>query len=229
MRRVLDDAKFYAKNKRAHDRRAMRDLSAHPSDLEALGPVLARRIPLTIGANRASDILAALALAEDYRIRIAIQGGAEAWKVADALAKAKVTVMLTPSSNLPGSFDTLGSRLDNAALLAAAGVEVVIADMGEVHNIRNITQEAGIAVAYGLDREQALSALTLNVARVYGMDQRYGSIATGKVANLVVWPGDPFELSNMPDQVYIRGRAIPMVSRQTLLRDRYLDLSKYAP
>lgn len=229
MRRVLDDAKYYAKNKRAHDRRAMRDLSAHPSDLEALQPVLAGRIPLTIGANRASDILAALALATDYRIDIAIQGGAEAWKVADALAKAKVPVMLTPSSNLPGSFDALGSRLDNAALLARAGVDVVIADMGEVHNIRNLTQEAGLAVAYGLDREKALSALTLNVARAYGMDERYGSLASGKIANIVVWPGDPFELSNMPEQVYIRGRAVPMVSRQTLLRDRYLDLSKYSP
>jgi imidazolonepropionase-like amidohydrolase len=101
--------------------------------------------------------------------------------------------------------------------------------MGEVHNIRNITQEAGIAVAYGLDKEKALSALTLNVAKAYGMDDDYGSLAKGKVANLVIWPGDPFELSSMPEQVYIRGKAIPMVSRQTLLRDRYLDLSTYAP
>jgi imidazolonepropionase-like amidohydrolase len=166
-------------------------------------------------------------LAREYRIDVVIQGGIEAWKVADALARADVTVMLTPSANLPGSFDALGARLENAAMLAEAGVDVVIADMGEAHNVRNLKQEAGIAVAYGLDPETALSALTLNVARAYGMDARYGSISRGKIANLVVWPGDPFELSNWPEHVWIRGRAVPMVSRQTLLRDRYLDLSKY--
>jgi imidazolonepropionase-like amidohydrolase len=229
LRRVLDDARFYGRNKRAHERRAMRDLAAHPSDLEALQPVLAGRIPLMIGANRVSDILAALKLAEDYRIEISIRGGAEAWKVAEQLAKAKVPVMVTPSSNLPRNFDALASRLENAALLSKAGVEVVIADMGEVHNVRNLAQEAGIAVAYGMDWEAALSALTLNVARAYGMDDRYGSIAKGKLANVVVWPGDPFELEHWPDSVYIRGKAIPMRSRQTILRDRYMDLSKYKP
>lgn len=229
VKRVLDDAKFYGKNKRAHDRRAMRDLAAHPRDLEALQPVLARRVPLTVTANRASDILAAIALAEEYKIDIAIQGGREAWKVADELAKAKVPVMMTPSANLPSNYDTLGSRLENAGLLSKAGVEVVIAELGEAHNVRNITQEAGIAVAYGMDWEEALSALTLNVAKAYGMDKTYGSLESGKIANVVVWPGDPFELSNFPDQVYIRGEAIPMRSRQTLLRDRYLDLSGYTP
>jgi imidazolonepropionase-like amidohydrolase len=229
LRRVLDDARLYAHKKGAHDRRALRDLAAHPRDLEALAPVLARRIPLTLGANRVSDILAAIELAREYRIDIAIQGGREAWKVADELATAKVPVMVTPSANLPSNYDTLASRLENAAILSKAGVEVIIADMGEAHNIRNITQEAGIAVAYGMDREKALSALTLNVARAYGMEKRYGSLETGKVANIVVWPADPFELSSWPDQVYIRGAAIPMKSRQTLLRDRYLDLSKYKP
>lgn len=229
LRRVLDDARFYGRNKKAHDRRAMRDLAAHPSDLDALQPVLAGRVPLMVRANRVSDILAALELAKDYGLDISIRGGAEAWKVAEQLAEAKVAVMLTPSSNLPGSFDALASRLENAAILSKAGVEVVIADMGEVHNVRNLTQEAGIAVAYGMEWESALSALTLNVARAYGMDDRYGSIAKGKVANIVVWPGDPFELEHWPNSVYIRGRAIPMRSRQTILRDRYMDLSKYEP
>lgn len=229
VRRVLDDARLYARSKGAHERRALRDLAAHPHDLEALAPVLAGRIPLIVRANRASDILAALRLAADYRLDIAVLGGAEAWKVAEALARAKVPVVVEPSSNLPGSFEALGSRLENAALLHRAGVSVVIAHLGEAHNVRNVTQEAGIAVAYGLDWEAALSAITLNVARAYGMDDRYGSVAVGKVANLVVWPGDPFELSNRPERVFVRGREIPMTSRQTILRDRYLDLSGYRP
>ena len=158
-----------------------------------------------------------------------ILGGAEAWKVARELAEAKATVVLQPTRNLPGSFDSLGARLDAAALLAAAGVNVAIACLDDAHNVRNMTQEAGIAVANGLPWETALRAITLEPARVYGMDASYGSVEVGKVANLVVWDGDPLELSSRPTHVLVRGRAIPMVSRQTLLRDRYRDLGKFKP
>lgn len=223
MKRVLIDAREYQRRKGAHERRQMRDLAAHPADLEALQPVLAGKVPLMVRAHRASDILALLALGKEFKLRVVVVGGAEAWKVRDHLAEAKVPVVLTPSKNLPGSFDQLGARLENAALLAGAGVEVVIADIGGAHNLRNLTQEAGIAVAYGLPYGAALAAVTLNAARVYGMDKDYGSLEAGKVANVVVWPGDPFELSNWPDQVYVQGRPIPMRSRQTLLRDRYLE------
>jgi imidazolonepropionase-like amidohydrolase len=137
-------------------------------------------------------------------------------------------VVVQPSSNLPGSLDQLGARLDNAALLHEAGVRVGIAVLGEAHNVRNVTQEAGIAVANGLPPAVALSAVTLELARIYGMDAHYGSLAPGKVANLVVWDGDPFELSRWPTQVWVRGRAIPMRSRQTLLRDRYRDLERFS-
>jgi imidazolonepropionase-like amidohydrolase len=117
----------------------------------------------------------------------------------------------------------MGARLENAALLAAAGVEVGIAVLGDAHNARNVTQEAGLAISYGLDPERALSAITLVIARAYGMDAHYGSVAPGKVANLVVWGGDPFELSQRPEAVWIRGQPIAMRSRQTELRDRYLQ------
>ncbi len=229
MRRVLVDAREYQRRKGAHERRQMRDLAAHPTDLEALQPVLAGKVPLMVHADRASDILALIELGREFKLRVVVVGGAEAWKVRAQLAEAQVTVALTPSKNLPGSFDQLGARLDNAALLAGAGVEVVIADIGGAHNLRNLTQEAGIAVAYGLPYGAALAAITLNAARVYGMDKDYGSLEAGKVANVVVWPGDPFELSNWPDQVYVQGRPIPMRSRQTLLRDRYLERHELGP
>jgi len=227
LREVLTDARFYRQRRAAHDRRQSRDLAAHPLDLAALQPVLARRIPLTVSANRASDILALLEVARELRIRLAILGGAQAWRVAEELAKADVIVIIQPSRNLPSSFDSIGARLDNAALLHRAGVRVGIAMLGEAHNLRNVTQEAGIAVAYGLDREAALQAITLNIAEAYGMAEHYGSIEAGKVANIAVWETDPFELSNWPTQVYIRGKAVPMVSRQTLLRDRYMNLSSF--
>jgi imidazolonepropionase-like amidohydrolase len=227
LREVLSDARFYRQRKAAHDRRQSRDLAAHPLDLAALQPVLARRIPLTVSANRATDILALLEIAREFRIRIAILGGAQAWRVADELAKSDVVVIVQPTRNLPGSFDTIGARLDNAALLHRAGVRVGIAALGGAHNVRSVTQEAGIAVAYGLGHEAALQAVTLNIAEAYGMADHYGSIEAGKVANIAVWEEDPFELSSVPTQVYIRGKAVPMVSRQTLLRDRYMDLSSF--
>ncbi|MEX1365648.1 MAG: amidohydrolase family protein [Nannocystaceae bacterium] len=224
---VLDDARLYGERRTAFDRRQTRDLAAHRLDLEALGPVLDGTVPLVVHADRASDLLALAQLAEQTDLRIAVVGGAQAWKVAEALASAKISVIVQPSTNLPEGMDQLGSRLDNAALLHAAGVRVGIAVIGDAHNARNATQEAGIAVAYGLPPEVALSAVTLELARIYGMDAHYGSIEAGKVANLVVWDGDPFELSQWPQQVYVRGQAIPMRSRQTLLRDRYRDLSRF--
>jgi imidazolonepropionase-like amidohydrolase len=227
LRRAFEDARFLRRSKGAHDRGQSRELIAHPLDLEALYPILDGKIPLTINADRASDLLGLIALAEEFDIDLTIVGATEGWKVAQELAAADVTVVIQPSGNLPGNFDRLGARLDNAARLSKAGVRVAISDFGDSHNVRNISQEAGIAVSYGMEYEAALSAVTQNVAHAYGMEDRYGTIEKGKVANLVVWGGDPFELDNWAESVFIRGRTIPMESRQTKLRDRYLDLSKY--
>jgi imidazolonepropionase-like amidohydrolase len=228
LREVLDDARFYRDRRAAFERRQTRDVAAHRLDLEALLPVLDRQVPLVIAADRASDLLALCELAKQTGVRVVAVGASQGWKVAEALAEAGVAVVVQPSANLPGSLDQLGARFDNAALLHAGGVRVGIAVLAEVHNVRNVTQEAGLAVAHGLPPEVALSAITLELARSYGLDAHYGSIAAGKVANLVVWDGDPFELSRWPAEVWIRGRSIPLRSRQTLLRDRYRDLSRFA-
>lgn len=223
LREVLADARLYRARRGDHERAQLRELAAHPRDLEALFPVLDRKVPLVLAAERESDIAAAVDLAREEKLRITLVGAGEAWKLARRLADAKIPVIVQPTSNLPGSLDSLGARLDNAALLADAGVDVAIATFGAPHNLRNVAQEAGIAVANGLAWERALTATTLAVARAYGMEASHGSVSRGKVANLVVWDHDPFELSSFPRQVYIRGQAIPMVSRQTLLRERYRD------
>jgi len=227
LREVLGDARSFPARRAAFERAQSRPLSAHPLDLEALQPVLRQQAVLTLAADRASDILAALDLAAEFKLRLAIIGGAEAWKVADELARAKVPVILQPTQNLPGSFDSMGARLDNAAILHRAGVPVVLAVLGGVHNLRNLKQEAGIAVANGLPWAAALTAVTLGPARAYGVERTHGSVAVGKVANLVVWSGDPFELSSAAVQVYVRGAPVPPVTRQTLLRDRYRDLEQF--
>jgi imidazolonepropionase-like amidohydrolase len=228
LRRAFDDARWYRQNERNFDRNQARDLCGHPSDLRALWPVLDKQIPLVMRAHRASDLLALIEFAAEYGIGLSIIGACEGWKVAAELAAADVTVVIQPSDNLPGSFDSLGARLDNAKLLHDAGVRVAIAHF-DSHNARNVTQEAGLAVANGLPHAVAITAVTLNVARAYGMEDQYGTLAVGKVANLVVWDGDdPFELSCWAQEVWIRGRKIDMTSRQTQLRDRYMDLDAFA-
>jgi imidazolonepropionase-like amidohydrolase len=228
LREAFEDAKWYRDNQRNYDRNQSRELVAHPLDLRALWPVLDRTIPLVVRAHRASDLLALIDLANELSITITILGAAEGWKVASELAAAKIIVVIQPTENLPGSYDTLGARLDNAKLLDDAGVTVAIAHF-DSHNARNVTQEAGIAVANGLSPQAGLRAVTLNVAKAYGMEREYGTIAAGKVASLVVWDGpDPFELSTWAERVWVRGREIEMRSRQTQLRDRYMDLESFA-
>jgi imidazolonepropionase-like amidohydrolase len=224
LREVLDDARTYARNRQAFERNQFRPLAASRLDLEALQPVLAGRIPLVIDVNRASDIRAALSIAREFGIRVVISGGSEAWMVADELARANVPVVVKVLQDLPETFEQLGERYDNAAILRRAGVKVAITTL-DTHNARNIKQEAGNAVANGLPYEEALKAVTLYPAQIWGVADRYGSLEVDKVANVVVWGGDPLELLTPVEHVVIHGREVPLVSRETQLRDRYLHLN----
>jgi len=178
--------------------------------------------------DRASDILEVLRFAENYGLNPVISGGTEAWMVAEQLANAKVAVLLDPLSNLPGNFDMLGARLDNAAILNAAGVTVIISGAGS-HNARKQRQMAGNAVANGLPHEAGIAALTSNPARVFGFTEDQGMIKRGKPANVVLWSGDPLEVTSVAERVVINGQLIPMESRQTKLRDRYLPENPAMP
>ncbi len=228
--RALDEARYYDAHRAAYDKGATRDFLYGRADLEALVPVIKGKKPLAVIANRASDIRNLLKIAAKANVRLVIIGGSEAWKLADDIAAAGVPVIINPADDLPASFDGLFARLDNAARLQAAGVTIAFgSEVNDVsgfgtHNARLLTQMAGIAVANGLPWEAALAALTSNPAGIWGVADEVGTIAPGKQADVVVWTGDPFELSTRPKHVFIRGEDIPLVSRQTRLRDRYLNL-----
>lgn len=221
LREILGDARAYARNRAAYERGDVRGFAVSRSDLEALQPVLQGRLPLVLEAHRASDIQTALRLADEFGLRLVIYGGTEAWMVADDLARARVPVVVQVLNNLPRTFETLGATYENATRLRQAGVQVAITS-GESFKSFNLRQQAGNAVAYGLPHEEALRAVTLYPAQIFGLDDRYGSLAPGKVANVVVWDGDPLELLTPVSNVLIRGREIPLVSRETQLRDRYM-------
>jgi imidazolonepropionase-like amidohydrolase len=221
LRQFLADARYYLANRDAVQRGQAHHLLPSPIQLDAMEPVLARRIPLVLRAHRASDILDALDLARDEHLRIVIAGGAESWQVAAELARAAVPVILTPSDQLPWSFEMLGAREDTAALLAAAGVDVVISTASPGHNAGRLRQEAGVAVAHGLPWSKALTAITLAPARVFGRDAEVGSIAAGKRADLVLWSKDPLELDSVAERVFIDGAEQSLENRQKALARRY--------
>lgn len=227
-RRLLDDVKAYQGRRAAYEAGNSRTLAASREDLEALIPMVGGQLPLALSVDRASDILAALAFAKDYGLRLWIMGGAEAWMVAREIAAAKVPVFTGAMNNIPTDFNSLGQRQENAALLRAAGVTVVLVGNGpgggESFNVRNIRQEAGNAVAYGLSWDDALRSITLTPAEVLGVAGQIGALAAGLDANVVVWSGDPFEFSSVAEQVFVRGRTFDTKSRQQQLTERYLTL-----
>lgn len=223
LREALLDARDYRANREDFMQRERREYALNWLDLEALQPVLAGRLPLVVSVDRASDIEQALQLAGEFDLRLIVAGGAEAWMVRDRLAAAGVPVILNPMQNLPSSFDALGSTLQNAAALHAAGVDIAFAS-GESHNARNLKQAAGNAVAYGLPWSAALKALTTGPAAMFGIANEYGTLEPGMDADVVVWSDDPLEVTSFADAVFIKGRKIPMESRQTKLLDRYLEL-----
>ncbi len=200
-------------------------------DAAALKPVLAGELPLVASVHRAADITALLKLTEEYGIKLVIHGGAEAHRVAAALAARQVPVIFDPTRNLPSAFESLAYSDQAAAILVKAGVRVAFSSQGSGNNSansRNIRQLAGNAVAHGLPWNAALAAVTLNPAAIYGVDFTLGSLETGKQASFVVWDGDPLEVTTSAVQVYAAGTALVMKSRQTELRDRYVQRLKPA-
>ena len=183
---------------------------------------------VVFNVDRASDILQAIGFSTRHGLNSVISGGTEAWKVADQLAEAGVPVLINALSNLPADFDQLGARLDNAALLNEAGVTIAFFD-SDTHQARKLRQLAGNAVANGLPYEAGLAAMTVSPAVIFALGEEYGSLEENSVADLVIWSGDPLEVTSAADQVIIAGKMVEMVSRQTLLRDRYLPENPNMP
>ncbi len=223
LRELLDDAVHLGKRRRDYDRNRSRELAAAKLDLEALLPVARGRLPLVVRAHKSSDIRAALRLAREHGLRIIIEGGTEAWMVAEELRAARVPVILDPTANLPTSFDRIHVRDDLARVLAEAGVEIAISGLGSSTGAGNLRQLAGIAVQHGLPHDAALAAVTTGPAEIFGLKRR-GKIAPGAPADLVIWSGDPFELSSHAVRVFIGGVDQNLRTRQTLLLERYRKL-----
>jgi imidazolonepropionase-like amidohydrolase len=219
-RESLAEVRLYARNRAAYDRAGLRDLSLSRADLEALIPVASGEMPLVVTVRRAADILQVLRLADEEGVDVILDGADEGWLVATQIAAAGVPVLLNPIDNLPGSIETRAARMQNAAVLNAAGVVIAIKGNG-VHRAREARYNAGNAVSHGLPFEAAIAALTVNPARIFGMAGQFGELRAGAAADVVVWDGDPLEPLSSVTTAFINGQEQSLTSRQILLRDRY--------
>ncbi|WP_337188474.1 amidohydrolase family protein [Phenylobacterium sp.] len=222
--RALADARAHARNPASVDPARLEELSLSRADLEALVPVAEGREPLLVEANRASDIRNVLAFAREQKVRVILSGGSEAWMLAREIAAAKVPVVIDAEENQAFQWENLNATYENAAILSRAGVLVAFKPSVAriVFLIRTPRYLAGRAARFGITPHEALAAITLNPARIFGLSDRFGSIEPGKEADLVLWSGDPLETTTVARMVMIRGVEQPLTARNRLLRDRYI-------
>lgn len=216
-------------------RAALNDASAYPARYDGPedGDALSRRdagalfraargqMPILIEADRASDLISVIDLKKEFEIDIIVVGAAEGWMVVDKLAAAQIKVMVDPQENLPSNFDSVGAREDNIVILDNAGIEYAIMTRSASvsHNVRILSQHAGNAVGAGLSWDKAFAAISSTPAKWFGGTS--GDLSRGSDASLVIWDGDPLEVTTGAEAVYIDGEAQSMDSRQKLLSDRY--------
>lgn len=221
LRKKLTDAQTKlakAAEKKSDEKKDKKSDKEPKADEKVINAILAGEKPLIAYADRATDILALIDIKTDFSIDIIISGAGDAVSVAEQLAKAEIPVIIGAISNLP-SFDALHKSLNSAATLINAGVKVAYSVSGDTHNLYQLRFDAGVSVANGVSKEQALAAVTANVADMF--DINAGQIAVGKRADLVLWSGDPFELSTRVEKMWIEGQEHSTQSRQDALRKRY--------
>ncbi|MEZ5759317.1 MAG: amidohydrolase family protein [Emcibacteraceae bacterium] len=230
IRAIFDQVLDYERNKSRVMRGQSQGYLLSIADMEALVPVLKGTKKLVMEMGSEAEIRGAIELKKDYGVDIVIQGAQEAWKVADELVAADIPVIIVPEDNLFGNVTMAGTTFSNAARLEKAGVKFsLISGNGSLYYGHHILQFAGMAVAHGMSHDGAIRSITINPAQIFSVDRIVGSIEVGKDADVVVWDGDPLEVTSNTDHVIIRGVEYDLVSRRTMLRDRYLNLDRGEP
>ena len=217
LRSFLADARAYAD---VRARAAATQPRRANQRMEAMLPVVRGEMPVIFDVNSAEQIRGVLALADSFGLKVILRGAAEAWQLADTLAARRVPVIVGPTTRSPGADDPYDMIFANPGVLARAGVKIAF-QTADASNVRNLPYNAALATAYGLDPDQALRALTLSAAEIWGVADRYGSIEPGKVANLFVTTGDPLDVRSVPRHVFIRGEPIAMSDRHTRLYEQF--------
>jgi imidazolonepropionase-like amidohydrolase len=223
LKKKLDDAQAYLKAKEAAA--ADKSIPGRLPDLalEALIPVLKGEVPILVEANGEKEIKGAVELADKYKLRLIIGGGEDAAKVAPLLKEKNIPVILAGVLELPNGEDAAYDQpFARAAELHKAGVKFAFST-GDASNVRLLPFHAGTAAAFGLPREEALRAVTIYPAQIFGVDKMIGSIEQGKAANLIVTDGDPLEFRTRLKHMFVNGHLTDLTNKHTHLNNKFKD------
>lgn len=217
-------AKLYAKIDSAA-KAQNKDLTNYDASFDAMIDAVNGDAKMLIEVNKDKDILAALRWIKKQKVDAILTGVAEGWRVLDSLKASNVPVITGPILRLPSrQSDRYDAAYTNAAKMVKAGIKVAIRTR-EIENVRNLPYNAGFAATYGLGIEEALKAITIVPAEIFGLADKYGSLEEGKRANLFISNGDPFETKTDVKHLFIEGWKVPIESRHTLLYDEFLERS----
>jgi imidazolonepropionase-like amidohydrolase len=223
LKRIRDafaEARAYKKAKDAEQQKGV-PYHATDSRWEAMIPVLEKKIPVFVNANEIKQIEAAVQWATDEDVKLVIVGGDDSWRVADLLKSKDIPVVCGPIHQLPNRrWEAYDTPFTTPMKLQQAGVRFCIADF-ESENVRNLPYQAATAAAYGLPKEEALKAITLYPAQIFGVADRVGSLEAGKDATLIVTDGDPLEIRTQVLQEFIQGRKIDLGNKHRALYEKY--------
>jgi len=230
IRKKLNEAELYAAKKAAAEEKSKdgKENEARPFEMEldkeALVPVIQGKDPVVFITENEVSIRNALRLIEEYGLKGIIRARTGILKYADTLAAKKIPVIWAGATAIPGRWEPFDKNYRTASVLAEKGVLFCFDQFGSgvnSHNVRNMNVPAAISVAHGLSEDAAYEALTINPAKILGVDDLLGSLEEGKTANLAIWTGSPIQMRSRINKVIIKGRVIPMASIQTRLRDRF--------
>lgn len=225
LREILSDARDYRTHVADYEQNKKRKYMVSKRDLEALVPVVQGTLPIVVRVHRVADMRAIMNLKSEFpSVRWIFYGASQGWIIAKEIADAKIPVIVEPLVNNPYQFERLNATMENAGLLHKAGVLLTYTYADEPHNSRALRYALGNAVANGLPWLEAIKGVTVNAAKTFNV-ANYGTLEAGKDADVVIWSGDPLEVTTVAEQVWIQGKEIPMRTRQTLLRDRYKNLA----
>ncbi|MBI3949301.1 MAG: amidohydrolase family protein [Acidobacteria bacterium] len=221
VRRLLDDARAYAKAKEAKAQNpSLPDIEVDHV-LEALVPVIKGQWPLIVSASQERDIKSAVEFADEQKVKMILSGGTGAWKLAPLLKEKAIPVLVGPVLSLPPrEDDPYDQPFATAKTLYEAGVKFAF-QTNDASNVRNLPYHAAMCVAFGLPRAEALKALTIYPAEIWGVADQVGSIEVGKLANLVVWDGDPLEIRSQVKYLFIKSHQISLATKHTELYERF--------
>lgn len=216
-KKALDKAEEAKKDKK--DDKDKKEAKEPSVEEKLFNAVVKGEKPLVVWAERSTDLLQLIELKKQYNLNMILAGASDAILIKEQLAQSGIPVLFNPLDNLPSSFDSLHVNLANAGILSKAGVKVMIYE-ADTHNLYLQRFNAGNAISYGMDKAEALKAVTANIADAFGLDN--GTIEVGKPADLVLWHGDMFDINSYVVKMWIDGKEYSTESRQDKLRDRYL-------